>query len=198
MSPIGIIIKELRQNKNMSRTELAEGICTEKYIYLIEKGERTPSSELLILLGRRLGEDLLAQFKFSNCDDPVTISKMQYELSQCILSQDYIQGLEITKEAEQYPDNAKVPWKHMLKANRILCQMQKDKDYEKAISEVQQAFLTMEKRFVVGFCGLFYRLIQLYAYHQLGRTEEFEETLRTMFALINLRYSFHDTTPSHP
>lgn len=194
MSHIGIIIKELRRIKNLSRTELAEGICTEKYIYLIEKGERTPSSELLLLLGRRLGEDLLAQFKFSNCDDPVTISKMQYELSQHILNQEYTKGLLITKAAEQYPDNANVPWKHMLKANRILCQMQKDKAYEKAISEVQQAFVTMEKRFAVGFCGLFYRLIQLYAYHQLGRMEEFEETLRTMFSLINLRYSFHDTS----
>lgn len=197
MSHIGIIIKELRRIKNLSRTELAEGICTEKYIYLIEKGERTPSSELLILLGRRLGEDLLAQFKFSNCDDPVTISKMQYELSQHILKQEYTQGLQITKAAEQYSDNANVPWKHMLKANRILCQMQKDKDFEKAISEVQLAFLTMEKRFSVGFCGLFYRLIQLYAYHQLGRTEEFEETLRTMFSLINLRYSFHDTSSTN-
>lgn len=194
MSRIGIIIKELRQIKNLSRTELAEGICTEKYIYLIEKGERTPSSELLILLGRRLGEDLLAQFKFSNCDDPVAISKMQYELSKQIRQGEYEQGFLLTQEAERYSDNTKVPWKHMLKANRILCQMQRSKEYEQAIAEAEQALASMEKRFNVGFCGLFYRLIQLYAYHQLGKNEDFEQLLRTMFSLLNLRYSFHDTS----
>lgn len=48
---IGKVIKEHRDIVGMSRKTLSEDICTEKYIYLIEKGKRTPSANVIKLLG---------------------------------------------------------------------------------------------------------------------------------------------------
>ncbi len=46
----------------MSRKELAENICSEKYLYLIEKGDRTPSSEITRLLGDKVGVDIFKYY----------------------------------------------------------------------------------------------------------------------------------------
>ena len=38
MSHIGIVIRTLREKQGLTRQDLAKNICTEKYVYLIEKG----------------------------------------------------------------------------------------------------------------------------------------------------------------
>lgn len=43
----GVLLKELRTKYNMSRESLAEGICTPKQIYRIEKGFSQPSIYML-------------------------------------------------------------------------------------------------------------------------------------------------------
>lgn len=63
---IGDIIKEQRLFKNMSRKTLSEGICSEKYIYLIEKNERNPSAYILNLLSERIGIDLFEYYQYLN------------------------------------------------------------------------------------------------------------------------------------
>lgn len=61
---IGDIIEEQRILLNMTRKELSEGICTEKYIYLIEKNERNPSAYILNNLSERLGIDLFEYYQY--------------------------------------------------------------------------------------------------------------------------------------
>ena len=63
---IGEIIKEQRNLINMSRETLAEGVCTEKYVYLIEKNERNPSAYILDDFSEKLGIDLFEYYQYLN------------------------------------------------------------------------------------------------------------------------------------
>lgn len=60
MNHIGNVIKTLRCNLGLAAIDTAKDICTEKYLYLIEKGERIPSVEITRFIGTRLGTDLFA------------------------------------------------------------------------------------------------------------------------------------------
>ena len=69
---IGDIIKEQRTMNNMSRQTIAEGICSEKYIYLIERNERNPSAYILDQLSEKLGIDLFEYYQYQNFKNSIT------------------------------------------------------------------------------------------------------------------------------
>lgn len=52
---IAEILKENRQKKNMTKTELSKGICSVSYISRIENGERCPTSVILRQIANKLG-----------------------------------------------------------------------------------------------------------------------------------------------
>ncbi|MCM1991769.1 helix-turn-helix domain-containing protein [Oceanirhabdus seepicola] len=52
---IGPYLKTLREKKNMTRSQLAEGICSVSYIARIENGNRCPSSVILRQITQKLG-----------------------------------------------------------------------------------------------------------------------------------------------
>lgn len=72
---IGNIIEEQRVSLGMSRKELSKGICTEKYVYLIEKNERNPSAYILNSFSDRLGLDLFDYYQYLNYDNKTKVFK---------------------------------------------------------------------------------------------------------------------------
>lgn len=72
---IGEIIKEQRKLIKMSRKTLAEGICTEKYVYLIEKNKRNPSAYILDLFSERLGIDLFEYYQYLGFENKSSVVK---------------------------------------------------------------------------------------------------------------------------
>lgn len=52
---IGMKIKELREKRNMTHSQLAEGICSDSYISRIERGTRCPNSLILRQFSQKLG-----------------------------------------------------------------------------------------------------------------------------------------------
>jgi len=56
-SHIGPVIKALRLERKMTQSELAAGICSRSYISLVEKGQVTPSPDIVKRLAERLGID---------------------------------------------------------------------------------------------------------------------------------------------
>jgi len=56
-SHIGPVIKALRRERKMTQSELAAGICSRSYISLVEKGQVTPSPDIVKRLAERLGID---------------------------------------------------------------------------------------------------------------------------------------------
>lgn len=73
MNHIGNVIKEYRSLIGMSRNDIAKNICTEKYVYLIEKGQRTPSADMTRLLGDNLGIDLFEYYQYLDCINPIEV-----------------------------------------------------------------------------------------------------------------------------
>ena len=59
----GILLKELREVRGLTREQLAKGICTPKQIYRIEKGEFEPSLYLLNQLSIKFNVDLNEYYK---------------------------------------------------------------------------------------------------------------------------------------
>ena len=43
LSRIGSIIKNIRVGKHITAQVLSEDVCSENYVYLVEKGSRVPS-----------------------------------------------------------------------------------------------------------------------------------------------------------
>lgn len=72
----GMTLKRIRKLKGYSKEALADGICSRKYVHLIEKGERMPSAHILGLFSVRLNEDLYKYVLLSMHDDPMFVSEL--------------------------------------------------------------------------------------------------------------------------
>lgn len=95
---IGDIIKAERMAQKLTRKELAEGICSEKYIYLIEKNERNPSAFILNDLSDRLGIDLFEYYPYLDYDNKDEIYKHRQNIERYSQSSNLI---KMKEEAEQ-------------------------------------------------------------------------------------------------
>jgi transcriptional regulator with XRE-family HTH domain len=114
MNHIGKIIKEYRCMMNMTRKDLAKNICTENYIYLIEKGKRSPSSDMLILLGDRLGVDMSQYHKFLDCLNPIKVYEIIQKLATCQRNTDFYAVQKIVQAAMKLPDFKHKPWAYII------------------------------------------------------------------------------------
>ena len=68
---IGPYLKELRKKNNMTRSQLAEGICSVSYITRIENGDRCPSSVILRQLTNKLG--ITPEYLFRAIESPASL-----------------------------------------------------------------------------------------------------------------------------
>lgn len=57
-SHLGFYLKQVRKEKKLTQTKLAEGICSRSYISLLEQGQVTPSPEIVTQLAQKLKVDL--------------------------------------------------------------------------------------------------------------------------------------------
>lgn len=137
MNHIGNLIREYRNRLEISQKTLAEDICSEKFIYLIEKGSRTPSAEMTKLIGNRLGVDLFDYFQYLDCKDPIEVREC---MSKIILNRqkgNYKVVKEIIEEAILLPDFKQKPWCYEIDMNRIFYMSFVEHRYEEAIEEVE-------------------------------------------------------------
>ena len=119
MGHIGIIIEKCRQAVGMSRKELSVNICSEKYIYLIEKGKRTPSANLLKLMGEKLGVFLFGFYMYLDCVDPLYVREKMRFFHMCRINLDFKALKEASQEAEKMPDFRSKPWCYEIQLNNI-------------------------------------------------------------------------------
>lgn len=98
---IGDIIKKYRIAHELTRKELADGICTEKYIYLIEKNERNPSPFILNDLSDRLGTDLFEYYPYLGYDTKDKIYEHRQNMERYSQTSDVIKMKEEADKAAQ-------------------------------------------------------------------------------------------------
>lgn len=60
---IGTTIRYLRKQNNLTQKQLADGICSTKYIYILEKNHCSPTANILTQLSRKLKIDIYSCYQ---------------------------------------------------------------------------------------------------------------------------------------
>ena len=154
MGHMGKVISEIRNERNMSRKDLAEGICSEKYIYFIENGQRTPSAEVVRMLSDRFGEDLTEYYKFLECEEPVRVSNTIKKLSLCQRKHKFIETQKILDDLADSRDFKKAPWCYIYEGNLIACRMFNHGEYQESIDRIHIIFENIEEQYRVSVYAL--------------------------------------------
>ncbi len=136
MGHIGIIIERYRQALGISRKELAEDICSEKHIYLIEKGERSPSANILKQLGDRLGINLFEFFPYVDCIEPLTVIERIKDFYLYRANLDFDSLKKISEESFRLIDFQNKPWSFEIRLNDLYHMAFVEKNHEETISQL--------------------------------------------------------------
>lgn len=152
MNRIGIIIKEYRKMLSISRKELAAGLCTEKYIYLIEKGERTPSIDIISVISERLGVDLFDYYQYLECNNPIVVRETIKRFNICRRKNEYIELEKITNSVIQFPDFNLKPWIYEIELNYLTLIIFKQRDYK----EGKEKIINLLKELDIKYSSSYY------------------------------------------
>ncbi len=132
MKNVGHMIYLARKKAGITQRELAQGLCTSKYIYLIEKCARQPSIDMLEAMGERIGIDFFEYLPYVSCHDPFTV-KMNVDLFNHLRAKRAFDQLtESTLAAAQHPDFLAFPWNAEIVYNEALVKMYQLDDFEGA------------------------------------------------------------------
>jgi transcriptional regulator with XRE-family HTH domain len=133
---IGQVIQKLRVNRKLSRNTLSNGICTEKYLYLIEKGQRTPSSEVSHLLSARLGVDLFQYYEYLDCIEPIYVHDAINKLNAYRRTTNFSESIVLIRELALHPDFQKPPYSYELEVDKLGYRMFIKNEYVDAIEDI--------------------------------------------------------------
>lgn len=160
MNHIGIVIKRYRNNQKMSRAKLAENICTEKYVYLIEKGVRAPSVDMTRLFSDRLGVDLFEHYQYLDCENPVAVFDTIKQFNILRRKSDYHALKKLTDTAIDLPDFQHEPWCYEIKVNQFAHLIFVEKKYQEAVDGMNSVLHTVLPKYTKGiFVANLYMLL---------------------------------------
>lgn len=135
---IGDIIEKQRLALEMSRKTLAEGICSEKYVYLIEKNERNPSAYILNSLSNRLGIDLFQYYQYLHYDDKTKVFNHREKFERYQQTSDVVQLKEEISKSAQLDAFQKEPLLYDIKVIDSLYQVTVHGETKDAIQEIKK------------------------------------------------------------
>jgi transcriptional regulator with XRE-family HTH domain len=140
---IGSVIKEFRTNNNLSQEKLADGICTTKYLYMIEKGRRTPSNAILAKLGEKLNVNFFDYYDYLECEDPIAVKSMADQFALCRRVLDFKTLVKYCNIGSQLLDFNMNPWRLEISFNLALAKLIQAKDVDGARVDIQQTISEM-------------------------------------------------------
>ncbi|MGD7050739.1 helix-turn-helix transcriptional regulator [Rossellomorea marisflavi] len=100
---IGRKISELRMEMNLTQWDLAEGICTQASISLIEKGELDPNATTLYQIAKKLGGDVNYFFHIGSTPRLDYVYEVEKQLRELRIMQKYEDMMRIVKVEEKNP-----------------------------------------------------------------------------------------------
>ncbi len=157
MKHIGNVIKKCRNRVGLSRKDLSSNICCEKYLYMIEKGKRTPSAAVINLLGDKLGVDLFEYYGYLECEEPIKVKEIMDAFNKYRRENELDLLEDANKKAILLSDFKKEPWKCELELNRLSIKALRDMEFREVIGPVQELIEEMEQNKSNNMC-----LINLY------------------------------------
>lgn len=154
MNQIGTIIRYYREINALSREKLSEGICSPKYLYLIEKGERTPSNAILAKFGERMNTNLFEYYSYLECDDPIIVKKIIEDFSLHRRHLDYDWLALYQDIGESVPDFNKIPWKFEVGFNKALLKLVVEHKSSEAARDILDTISQMPAAYQYSVCHL--------------------------------------------
>lgn len=189
MGHIGKIIKEFRCTLGISRKDLSDNVCTEKYIYLIEKGERTPSSDILSMLSDKLGVDLFGYYQFLNCINPVKTYEITQKFSIYQRLSDFDMVMEIAEEAAKMPDFKVKPRSYELETNRIAYKVFSQQKYEEAVSDLRCLFQKIEPEYLNDIFVVNTYILLSTCYQLMGNLAGAKDATFKAYDIVRTKYN---------
>lgn len=102
----GHVLKELRLKNNMTKTQLANGICSSSYITRIENGERVPTSVIMRQLCNKLG--INSEILLRLIESPISLQQKEIieQIFHHIGRSDYKKFYDLVHKSESLFKNA--------------------------------------------------------------------------------------------
>lgn len=135
---IGSVIKEFRTKNSLSQEKLADGICTTKYLYMIEKGRRTPSNTILAKLGEKLNVNFFDYFNYLECEDPIAVKNVFDQFSLSRRNFDFKTLAKYRNIGQRVPDFNRIPWRLEVNFNQAMIKLISQDDVVGARTAIQQ------------------------------------------------------------
>lgn len=159
MHNIGDIIQERRSDLGLTRTALSKDICSEKFLYLIEKGDRKPSAPILRLLSNRLGVELFEYYQYLDCKEPSKVRDAMLQCSRLRRVGDFAALKELNVMMQHLPDFGVKPWKYEIEVNRFAIMLYQDYAVQRVVDEIESLVAHIEpayadEEFTAGLYGM--------------------------------------------
>jgi len=134
---IGPYIKKLREKNNMTRSQLAEGICSVSYITRIEKGDRCPTSVILRQLATKLGISNEYLFRAIESPSSMHVQQLSKELSLFIERNDFKNIYKLINKEEKEIQVQSVHDKQLIDLLKCISKTLLTEDYSTVLSELE-------------------------------------------------------------
>ncbi|AFA48189.1 helix-turn-helix transcriptional regulator [Acetobacterium woodii] len=195
MNYIGNIIKEYRNLIGMSRKGLAKNICSEKYVYLIEKGNRTPSSLICKQFGDRMGVDLFKYYEYLSCKNPIAVEATITCFNKCRRENDMEALKKATDDALTLPDFQKIPWVYEIENNRLSYMTFKEQRCHEVIKTIKNTLNNLEEAYKEDITTARFYVILSTCYQMLMDIEQAKKAVRSAEEIISskqniLKYTY--------
>ncbi|MEW5568208.1 helix-turn-helix domain-containing protein [Rossellomorea marisflavi] len=138
---IGKKISELRNEMNLTQGELAEGICTQASISLIEKGELDPNATSLYQISKKLGVDVNYFFHIGSTPRLDYITEVEKQVRKLRILNEFEEMMNIVSIEEKNPlfyNDAKNL--QFLYWHKSIYYSEVKNDHQQAVSILEEAF----------------------------------------------------------
>lgn len=189
---IGKILKELRQKNNMTKTQLADGICSISYITRIEKGERCPTSIILRQITNKLGISCEYLFRAIESPTAIEVDQLINQIFHYYERQEPYNIYKLIIENEEKLEILSIYDRQIIETFKCLCTSYIDKDFEKALLDMGSI---LKRTYIKGTTPNEIEFFQLFFYGIfLNRTGQFKEAINH---LNNLQIYINSITFFH-
>lgn len=143
----GTVLRELRLKKGLTQEELARGICSRQYIYLVETGKRMLSAYALQQISFKLGIDLSKYVLLSGYEDPISIEQSIKKMDLYRRTRDFSSLSKLIDEIEHSNIKKDIMLFQYLQWNKSICQYEVEKEPNRALATIVSAIKVTHRSF---------------------------------------------------
>ena len=133
---IGPHIKKLREERGLTKSQLASGVCSVSYISRVEKGERCPSSIILRQITTKLGTTPEELFRYLESPSSLNTYELINELYTSIQRHNFVEIDAMLLDKEKEIDSLSIRDAQIIRLFRCICDSILLKKYDWGIEDL--------------------------------------------------------------